>query len=155
MIRQTLHAPLSWHRWQWVVFGFIALGILFIPIPAGASTPIERTFRIEARRFEYSPAILKVNPGDVVTLELVATDIVHGLSVDGYGVETTSDPGQVARITFVANQEGLFRFHCTVTCGSLHPFMTGTLQVGANTSLLRSVLLVGLALSAAVWKVRK
>jgi len=155
MTQPTLQARFSRHRWQWVIFGFIALGILFIPVPAGVSTPIERTFRIEARRFEYSPAILKVNPGDLVTLELVATDVVHGLSVDGYRLETTADPGQVARITFVANREGIFRFHCTVTCGSLHPFMTGKLQVGGNTYLLRSILLVGLALTAAAWKFRK
>jgi heme/copper-type cytochrome/quinol oxidase subunit 2 len=148
-------SPFTWQRWQWIVFSLISLGILFIPVPTGASTPMQRTFRIEAKRFEYNPAVLKVSPGDQVTFELVATDVVHGLSVDGYDVETTVEPGQVARITFVANREGIFRFHCTVTCGNLHPFMTGKLQVGANTNLLRSVLLIGLALSVSVWKVRK
>jgi heme/copper-type cytochrome/quinol oxidase subunit 2 len=155
MIRQNIPARPSGHRWRWAILGLIALGILFIPIPAGASTPSDRTFRIDAKRFEYNPAILRVNPGDRVTFELVATDVVHGLSVDGYKVEITAEPGQVARLTFVASREGTFHFHCTVTCGNLHPFMSGKLQVGANTYLLRSLFLVGLALFAAIWKGRK
>ena len=117
--------------------------------------PTERTFRIEAKRFEYSPAILQVNPGDKVTIELVATDVVHGLSIDGYNLETTADPGKTARITFTADKAGSFRFHCTVTCGNMHPFMTGKLKVGQNTLLLRAIALVGLALMAGVWKGRK
>jgi heme/copper-type cytochrome/quinol oxidase subunit 2 len=82
----------------------------------------------------------------------VSTDVVHGLSIDGYNQQTTADPGQTARITFVADKSGLFRFHCTVTCGNMHPFMTGKLQVGGNTLLVRSVALVGLILLAGIWK---
>ena len=120
-----------------------------------ATTPVERTFRIQASRFEYNPAILPVNPGDRVTIELVATDVVHGLSIDGYNVETSADPGQTARLTFVADRQGSFRFRCTVTCGNMHPFMIGKLQVGQNTLLYRGVLLAGLALIAGVWSIRK
>jgi len=143
------------HWWHWVVLAGLALAVIFIPLPVGASAPTERTFRIEAKRFEYSPAILQVNPGDKVTIELVATDVVHGLSIDGYNLETTADPGKTARITFTADRAGSFRFHCTVTCGNMHPFMTGKLKVGQNILLLRAIALVGLALVAGVWKGRK
>ena len=64
-----------------------------LPIPAKQRTPVERTFRIEASRFEYSPAVLSVNPGDRVTIELVATDVVHGLSIDGYDLEIDGRSG--------------------------------------------------------------
>jgi heme/copper-type cytochrome/quinol oxidase subunit 2 len=131
------------------------IAVLFIPLPAGATTPTERTFRIEASRFEYSPAILQVNPGDKVTIELIAIDVVHGLSIDGYNLETTADPGKTARVTFVADQSGSFRFHCTVTCGNMHPFMTGKLEVGRNTFLLRLIALIGLAMFTGVWKGRR
>ncbi|OGN98351.1 MAG: hypothetical protein A2Z71_09025, partial [Chloroflexi bacterium RBG_13_50_21] len=139
----------------WVLLGVLGLAITLIPLPAGATAPTERTFRIEAKRFEYNPAILQVNPGDKVTIELVATDVVHGLSIDGYNLETAADPGKTARITFIADRAGSFRFRCTVTCGNMHPFMTGKLKVGRNTLLLRAVALVGLALVAGVWKGRK
>ena len=141
--------------WRLVLLVGLALAVVLIPLPASAAAPTERTFRVDASRFQYSPAVLKVNPGDKVTIELVATDVVHGLSIDVYDLETTADPGQTARLTFVANREGSFRFHCTVTCGNLHPFMTGKLEVGQNSFLWRAIGLVGLAIFAAVWMGRK
>ena len=141
--------------WRWVVLAGLTLLILFMPFPVKATTPVERTFRILANRFEYSPAILSVNPGDQVTIELVATDVVHGLSIDGYDLETSADPGQTRRLSFVADRQGSFRFRCTVTCGNMHPFMIGKLQVGQNNLLWRGALLAGLALIAGAWRVRK
>lgn len=128
---------------------------LLLPIPAAATNPTERTFHINASRFEYSPAILEVNPGDQVTIELTATDVVHGLSIDGYKLATTADPGQTARLTFIADRQGSFRFRCTVTCGNLHPFMIGKLQVGQNTLLWRAMLLSGLVLVGGTWMLKK
>jgi heme/copper-type cytochrome/quinol oxidase subunit 2 len=141
--------------WRWLALSGLALLIMVLPMPVTATTPVERTFQIEASQFTYSPAVLSVNPGDRVTIELLATDVVHGLSIDGYKLETTSDPGQTARLTFVADRQGSFRFRCTVTCGNLHPFMIGKLQVGQNELLWRGALLAGLALIAGVWGVRK
>ncbi|OGO30472.1 MAG: hypothetical protein A2136_02350, partial [Chloroflexi bacterium RBG_16_54_11] len=111
--------------WQWAILGGLALAIIFLPFPAKASMGTERTFRVDARQFEYEPAILAVNQGDRVTIELVAGDVVHGLSIDGYDLETTADPGQPASLSFVADKAGTYRFHCTTTCGNLHPLMTG------------------------------
>jgi heme/copper-type cytochrome/quinol oxidase subunit 2 len=141
--------------WRWLALSGLALLIMVLPMPVTATTPVERTFQIEASQFTYSPAVLSVNPGDRVTIELLATDVVHGLSIDGYKLETTSDPGQTARLTFVADRQGSFRFRCTVTCGNLHPFMIGKLQVGQNELLWRGALLAGLALIAGVWGARK
>lgn len=128
---------------------------MFLPIPAQATIPVERTFYIEASQFAYSPAVLSVNPGDKVIIELSAIDVVHGLAIDGYGLETTSDPGQTARLTFVADRQGSFRFRCTVTCGNMHPFIIGKLQVGQNHMFWRGILLALLAVVAGVWGIRK
>ena len=140
---------------RWGVLFSLALAILLAPIPARAAPPVERTFRIQASRFAYSPAVLSVNPGDRVTIELVAMDVVHGLSIDGYNLQTIADPGQTARLTFVANHAGTFHFHCTVTCGNMHPFMTGKIQVGRDTLLWRVGGLALLAMAAGfsrLWK---
>ncbi len=141
--------------WRWAALAGLALLALFLPLPVNATTPVERTFHIQASQFAYTPAVLSVNPGDRVTIELLATDVVHGLSIDGYELEATSDPGQTARLTFVADRQGSFRFRCTVTCGNLHPFMIGKIQVGQNALLWRGALLAGLALIAGIWGVRK
>ena len=134
-------------------YGFLiataALAVAFAPLPLVSSTPgpVSRTFKIEASQYAYSPSELQVNPGDRVTIELVSTDVVHGLYVDGYGASVEADPGQTATLTFVANQPGSFRFRCSVTCGALHPFMIGKLTVGTDAALLRGI---GLALVGAI-----
>jgi cytochrome c oxidase subunit 2 len=101
---------------------------------------------MEAGDFAYAPAVLQVNPGDKVTIELSSTDVVHGLYVDGYDVSVTADPGQPASLTFIADRPGTFRLRCSVTCGALHPFMIGKLQVGSNLLLWRGIGLAFLAL---------
>jgi len=141
--------------WRWILLACLAFLIILIPTPANATEPIERTFRIEASQFAYSPALLSVNPGDHVTIELVSKDVMHGLAIDGYHLEMTSEPGQSSRLTFIAKQQGSFRFRCSVTCGNMHPFMIGKLQVGQNDTLWRGMLLAGLALVAGVWVVQK
>ena len=77
----------------------------------------------------------------MVTIVLVSTDVVHGLYVDGYDVSVQADPGQTATLSFVADRPGAFRMRCNVTCGAMHPFMIGKLNVGVNTWLYRSIAL--------------
>jgi len=112
--------------------------VAFAPLPVRPITPQERTFRVDARQFAYSPSELKVNPGDTVTIQLVSTDVVHGLYIDDYGLSVEADPGQTTTLTFVADQPGSFRFRCSITCGAMHPFMIGKLNVGENHWLYRS-----------------
>ncbi len=145
----------SRRQWLWFAFFLAALAILVVPLPAATAAPAERTIRIEASRFQYSPGVIQVNPGDRVTVELVSKDVVHGLSIDGYNLNITADPGQTATLTFVADKSGSFRFRCSVTCGNMHPFMVGKLQVGQNLLFLRGAALSVLALIAGLWGWRK
>ena len=132
------------------------LVVAFALLPARSVAPQERTFRIDSRQYAYSPSELHVNPGDIVTFELVSTDVVHGLYVDGYGVSVEADPGQTATLTFVADRPGSFRFRCNVTCGAMHPFMIGKLTVGANHWLYRGIgLAILAALGVLMWTKRK
>jgi cytochrome c oxidase subunit 2 len=134
-----------------LALGFLALigtAVLALPAPRPTASPRVRTIRMEARSFEYLPAGLSVGRGDLVTLELVALDVVHGAHIDGYGVELTADPGQTARATFVADRPGVFRIRCSVPCGPLHPFMSGTLRVDPSDTLWRSAGLALLAVAA-------
>ncbi len=138
----------------WGILGFAALLVAFAPFPYSISTPTERFFHIEAGDFAYSPAVLHVNPGDKVTIELASIDVVHGLYVDGYGLNATAEPGQPARLSFVADRPGTFRLRCSVTCGALHPFMTGKLQIGSNLLFWRGIGLAFVALSG-IFFIRK
>ena len=145
----------SLRRWSYGLIGMMALLIIFAPAPNVLSAPVDRLIRIDARSFEYAPGTIDVNPGDHVTLELVSHDVVHGLYIDGYDLNVTADPGQTSRLSFVADRVGSFRFRCSTTCGALHPFMIGKLNVGANDGLWRAIGLAVLAAFAGVWAVKK
>ncbi|MEW6092915.1 MAG: hypothetical protein AB1531_03010 [Chloroflexota bacterium] len=141
-------------RKRWLLYisaGLAGAVIVFAPLPVRVAAPTQRTFRVEASQFAYVPAALRVNPDDTVTIELVSQDVVHGLYVDGYGLSVSADPGQTARLTFTADRSGSFGLRCDVTCGALHPFMVGRLQVGPNTALWRAIGLAVLAVVSAVY----
>ena len=132
--------------------------IVVVPSPIALAARVaraERHFRIEASSFQYTPEAIHVNPGDHVTIDLVSTDVVHGLYIDGYDLNVTADPGQTATLTFVADRAGSFRMRCSVTCGALHPFMIGKFNVGSNDLLWRAIGLGVLVVIAGVWAVRR
>ena len=131
----------------------LGLAIVCMPLPAGGAAPVDRHFRIEARSFAFTPSVLAVNPGDRVTIDLAAMDVVHGLAIDGYNLSVTADPGQTAQLTFVADRTGTFRFRCSIACGALHPFMLGKLTVGQNRFGVRAAALMALAVVAGLgWR---
>jgi len=136
----------------WLVIPLLGILILVLPIPARARTSVEHIFKIEATRFAYIPSIIRVNPGDRLTIELTSQDVVHGLAVDGYDLEIQADPGRTARLSFTADRPGTYRLRCSVTCGSMHPFMIGKLQVGNNNLLWRGAGLALLLVLAGVWR---
>ncbi|MBA4383754.1 MAG: hypothetical protein C0410_03385 [Anaerolinea sp.] len=143
-------------KWGLIIFSLaFALSILFIPVPLPTPKPVDRLIRIEATSFQFTPGEMKINPGDRVTIELTSTDVVHGISIDGYDFTLVSDPGQAASGSFVANKLGMFRFRCSVACGNLHPFMIGKLQVGPNLLLIRGIVLGLFAVVAALYSMKK
>ena len=131
------------------------LVVAFAPLPVQPNAPQERTFRVEAGQFAYSPSELNVNPGDTVTIQLISKDVVHGLYVDGYDISIEADPGQTTTLSFVADKPGSFRFRCNVTCGAMHPFMIGKLIVGSNNWFIRSIGLAALATIGVIVSVKQ
>lgn len=129
-----------------------ALAVAWLPVPAASRRPAHRRIRIEATARGFEPSVVRVNRGDRVTLVLVATDVVHGLYLDGYGLAVTSDPGQADSLTFVADRAGAYRFRCSVSCGALHPFLIGKLTVGRNDLLWRAAGLALLIAFAVSWR---
>ncbi len=142
----------------------VALGT-YLPVAFASGQGETREFVIDARRFAYSPNRLRVNLGDTVILRLRPQDVSHGLYLDGYNLKTRAMPavpgvpGGEGILTFVADRPGQFRFRCAVTCGPLHPFMIGELNVESGTpytnapflGVAAATLLVGAGALAYVW----
>lgn len=133
----------------------LVLVAMVVPLPIALAAGTPRTIDIRARSFSYDPGTIQVHRGDTVTLKLESMDATHGLSIDGYPVELRAEPGQSAEATFVANREGTFRIRCSVTCGVLHPFMIGELQVTPDLTLGRALAATAIAAAGALaffWK---
>lgn len=77
----------------------------------------------------FANATITVHKGDTVVLRVRNLDVPHGFALEEFGVNTTTPPGQVTEVKFVANLEGRFTFFCTVFCGTGHPNHKGTLIV--------------------------
>ena len=148
---KRLQSTLANGGWKWGIFSALVLLILIVPVPAFSATPADRHIKINASSFVYDPGVIRVNPGDRVTLELSSMDVTHGIAIDGYNLQVTAEPGQSQSLTFIADQQGTYRLRCSVTCGALHPFMIGKLHVGPNTLLLKSILIATLGLAAVFW----
>ena len=139
-----------------VAFSLLAVSLgSLLPFPTAEAKT--REFTLEASQFSYSPYRLEVNKGDRVILRLEPQDVTHGLYIDGYGLEIHASVGETAVLEFVADKPGTFRFRCSTTCGSLHPFMIGQLSVGPNTPFASSAIAVVLvavgALGYGWWRI--
>lgn len=132
----------------------------------GRSSPQDRNITITARQYAYDPAIIEVNEGDRLHIRLASTDVTHGFYLEGYDLDAKvrrEDPSfwvrhpsakdesyeSVQEITVVANRTGKFRYRCSITCGTMHPFMNGVLIVRPN-NLYRASLGISVGLLAGV-----
>jgi heme/copper-type cytochrome/quinol oxidase subunit 2 len=129
------------------ILAVAALAVLLLPVPGSRQLPSYRTVRVDAEAYAYTPAVVEVAYGDTVEIELVSNDVVHGIYIEGYDLSVSADPGQTARLRFVADRGGSFRFYCSVSCGPLHPFMSGRLKVGGGGLFWRAagIVLIGAA----------
>lgn len=131
-------------------FAGLALVVLLVPIPL-ASSAATRELTITANHFAFDPPVLTVNRGERVRVTVKAADVVHGFHLEGHGIDVRVTPGVSERVEFVADQPGKFRYRCSVSCGALHPFMSGELTVRPNLPFARAVALTLVVLAATLW----
>jgi cytochrome c oxidase subunit II len=114
------------------VSAFALLTVLLSAVTS-ADTPTpasqEQVVKISAKRFEYSPSVIKVKVNTPVVLELTTLDRLHGFAIPDLKIEAEIKPGEVTRVRFVPQKTGTFAFHCNVFCGSGHEDMAGELIV--------------------------
>lgn len=91
---------------------------------------IIRLWAAATERGGWHPDVIRVKQGEPILLEVVSTDVVHGLFIRGLGVVAQElYPGVPRRISFVADQPGVYPFFCLVRCGPAHVTMKGQLIV--------------------------
>jgi heme/copper-type cytochrome/quinol oxidase subunit 2 len=134
---------------------FLIVSAMLVPLPIAASVPQAHTIDMTARQFAFEPASLDIQRGDTVTIHFESLDSAHGLSIDGYDVDLQAEPGKSAETTFVADKAGKFKFRCSVTCGILHPFMIGEMNVDPDFPFARAAAATVIVIAGALaffWK---
>jgi len=118
-----------------------------LAVPAGRPPGVKHLDFV-ARQYYYTPNRIEVDRGDTVHVRLAAGDVVHGFYLEGHDIDAMVVPGEagfrtrpvdghdaydkVDEVVFTADRPGKYRFRCSVTCGTLHPFMQGELIVRPN-----------------------
>lgn len=79
----------------------------------------------------FPAAKIRVHEGDPVVLRVTSADVYHGfgMRISGQRINEKVSPGQMTTIEFTANEAGLYRFVCTLSCGESHVKMRGNLVV--------------------------
>ena len=104
-----------------VVLGTSAMYVL--------AAPPEKVIQVVAKRFDYTPSVIKLKKGVPVVLELTTKDVVMGFSAPDFSVRADIIPEKVARIRIVPDKTGTFTFVCDIFCGTGHEQMEGTIVV--------------------------
>ncbi|MEE2775691.1 MAG: cupredoxin domain-containing protein [Acidobacteriota bacterium] len=115
---------------------FFALAALTGPVwattdePATASTDTVLV-QVEAERFRFRPARIRVPAGSRVELELTSRDVEHGFEIPGTDTKVTIPPRGGGSVTVVVHAEktGKIRFRCARPCGAGHAEMAGVIVV--------------------------
>ena len=89
----------------------------------------EQVITIMAKKFEYSPAEIRIKKGVPVILELTSLDRLHGFNCPDLHVRTDIYPGKISRLKILAKKTGTVEFFCDVFCGEGHETMTGKIIV--------------------------
>jgi cytochrome c oxidase subunit 2 len=88
-----------------------------------------KEFDIIARQWEFEPAVIIVNKGDKVKLNIRSIDVAHGIAIPEFNVDVKFQAGEEASTEFTADKVGEFSLICNVYCGREHSSMRGTLIV--------------------------
>jgi len=80
-------------------------------------------FSLDARRFSYSPDIIRVSQGDQVKIIINNLDTTHGINIPELDVSGNNV------VEFTADQKGTFNFYCDNYCGGGHSGMSGMIII--------------------------
>lgn len=95
-------------------------------VEADSQTPV---IKVVARKFEYTPNVIKLKVGVPVVLELTSEDVLMGFNVPGLRARADMMPGKATRLALTPAKVGTFPFQCDIFCGSGHEDMGGSIVV--------------------------
>ena len=107
----------------------VAMISIGVYVAAQSAEPAEQVIKITARKFNYTPAEVRLKKGAPVILEFKTLDVVMGFNLPDFNVRADIVPDKVTRLRLVPDKTGTFVFLCDVFCGAGHEAMNGKLIV--------------------------
>jgi len=126
--------------------GVLLAGAVLHSVAQSKAEASPYVFEMTAKKYDFTPDIVRVKKGTRVQLKIRATDRTHGFRIQLYsdGEKQSGDPGlriagsensfrleqnQERIIEFVAERPGTYTFRCSVFCGMGHRGMSGKIIV--------------------------
>ena len=105
----------------------VALALLAMAPRARAGEP--RVIDVEARRFEFQPAVITLKVGEPAVLRLHSQDVTHGFYMKALGIDATVAPGRTTDVPVTPRAAGRYTVICDHFCGAGHGNMKMTIVV--------------------------
>ncbi|MGA7161765.1 MAG: cupredoxin domain-containing protein [Bacteroidota bacterium] len=87
------------------------------------------TVNVTAESYKFTPEVIRVNAGTLVTLKIKSIEGTHGFQLGAFGIDERLDENELKLIEFYASKKGEYRFRCSHLCGIGHLGMTGKVIV--------------------------
>ncbi len=87
------------------------------------------TIEMTAEHFHFTPDVVKVKQGTLVTINVKAIDGTHGFKLAAFGIDERIEENETKTIEFYAGEKGEYSFRCSHFCGIGHLGMTGKVIV--------------------------
>jgi cytochrome c oxidase subunit 2 len=89
----------------------------------------KQVIEMTAERFHFTPEVVHVKEGTLVTLRIKAIDGTHGFELGDFDINERLEKNEVKVVEFYAEEKGEYGFRCSHFCGLGHFGMTGKVIV--------------------------
>lgn len=125
--------------WKALVLGAITALFLtgcgasqqFAAIPGSVDTTNvpRQTIEMTAEHFHFTPEVVTVKQGTLVTINVKAIDGTHGFNLGAFGIDERIEENETKTVVFYAGEKGEYGFKCSHFCGIGHLGMNGKIVV--------------------------
>lgn len=98
---------------------------------SSAALPVAapRVITVAITNFAFEPSVIAVKKGERVTLAFRGVEGVHGVAIEGLGINVAVPPGETVTVELPTDVAGTFAFFCSIPCGPGHREMRGTIVI--------------------------
>ena len=100
-----------------------------VPSTVDRDKVTHETIVMTAEHFHFTPDVVKVKQGTLVTIRIKALDGMHGFKLGAFGIDERIEENDAKVIEFYAEEKGEYTFKCSHFCGIGHLGMNGKIIV--------------------------